>query len=84
MRYVAPLYLLIVFGAFCRKNLGDWVQAVLDEPLRQGALALIVAVIALLVVCTWIGERRWRAAGLDIDGTRAPDDDDAPKQGDSR
>ena len=25
---------------------------------------------ALLVVCTWIGERRWRAAGLDLDGRR--------------
>ncbi len=84
MRYVAPLYLLIVFGAFCRKNLGDWVQAVLDEPLRQGALGLIVAVIALLVVCTWIGEKRWRAAGLDIDGTRPPDDGPAPKEGSSR
>jgi NSS family neurotransmitter:Na+ symporter len=70
MKYVAPLYLIIVFVAFCRSNLGDWIQAVADEPVRQGALGLIAAVILLLVVCTRIGEKRWRAQGLDIDGRR--------------
>jgi hypothetical protein len=80
MRYVAPAYLIAVFVAFCFQNLGGWVRSVADEPLRQGALALVTAVIVLLVVCTRIGERRWRAAGLDLDGQR-PDDafgDDAP------
>jgi SNF family Na+-dependent transporter len=74
MKYVAPLYLLVVFVAFSFQNLPQWVQGVMDEPLRQGALALVVAVTALLVVCTWIGERRWRAAGLDIDGRKEPAD----------
>ena len=68
MKYVAPLYLILVFFAFCYQNLGSWIDAVRQEPLRQGALALIGATILLLVVCTWIGERRWRAAGLDVDG----------------
>jgi len=31
-------------------------------------LVIIVAVIGLLVGVLSIGERRWRAAGLDIDG----------------
>jgi hypothetical protein len=70
MKYVAPLYLLVVFGAFSYNNLPDWVDAVRQEPLRQGALALILGVIGLLIVCTYLGERRWRAAGLDIDGTK--------------
>jgi NSS family neurotransmitter:Na+ symporter len=74
MKYIAPLYLLIVFLAFSIQNLPSWVRAVADEPIRQGALALILAVTALLVVCTWIGERRWRKAGLDLDGAREPAD----------
>jgi NSS family neurotransmitter:Na+ symporter len=75
MRFVAPLYLLIVFGAFAYKNLPQWIDAVIAEPLRQGALLLILGVLSLLVFCTWLGERRWRAAGLDVDGARPPDDE---------
>ena len=41
-----------------------------DEPLRQGALALSPRSPSLLVVCTCVGEKRWRAAGLDVDGKR--------------
>lgn len=70
MRYVAPLYLIIVFLSFCWKNLGDWVRGVADEPLRQGALALIGATALLLVVCTAVGTKRWRAAGFDLDGVK--------------
>jgi len=68
MKYIAPVYLLVVFIAFSVQNLPDWVRSVAAEPLRQGAMLLIVSVIALLVVCTRIGEKRWRAAGLDVDG----------------
>jgi SNF family Na+-dependent transporter len=74
MKYVTPTYLLAVFIAFCWQNLPDWVRSVTDEPLRQGAIALIVGVATLLVVCTAIGERRWRGQGLDIDGLREPQD----------
>jgi SNF family Na+-dependent transporter len=68
MKYVTPTYLLAVFIAFCWQNLPDWVRSVADEPLRQGAVALIAGVALLLVGCTVIGERRWRREGLDIDG----------------
>ena len=71
MKYVTPTYLLVIFVFFCKNNLPAWVQSVVDEPLKQGAVALIVATTVLLVVCTRLGEKRWRAAGLDVDG-RAP------------
>lgn len=74
MKYVTPTYLLVVFVAFCGQNLTDWLRAVADEPLRQGALALVLATLILLVVCTRIGEKRWRAAGLDIDGREPAED----------
>jgi SNF family Na+-dependent transporter len=71
MKYVAPAYLLIVFLAFSFQNLPNWIRGVAGEPLAQGALALILATLVLLVVCVRIGERRWRAAGMDLDGRQA-------------
>lgn len=68
MKYVAPVYLVIVFGAFTVQNLPTWIRGVAGQPLAQGALALIAATTVLLLVCVRIGERRWRAAGLDVDG----------------
>ena len=68
MKYVAPAYLLVVFVAFSVQNLPDWIRAAGSEPLRLGALAMIAALIALLVACTRVGEKRWRAAGMDVDG----------------
>ncbi|MCM2269001.1 MAG: sodium-dependent transporter [Thermoanaerobaculia bacterium] len=68
MKYVTPTYLLVIFVAFCKSNLPSWVKSVADEPLRQGAMALILGTTALLVVCTYLGTKRWRAAGLDVDG----------------
>lgn len=67
MRWVAPLYLLTVFGFFSVQNLGSWIAEVAAEPLRQGAIALILGILVLLVICLVIGERRWRRQGLDID-----------------
>jgi SNF family Na+-dependent transporter len=68
MKYVTPTYLLVVFAAFCWRNLGSWIRAVAAEPLKQGAMLLILGTIVLLVVCTRVGEKRWRAAGMDVDG----------------
>jgi len=68
MKYVAPAYLLAVFAAFTVQNLPTWIRGVASQPLAQGALALVTAVTALLLVCVRIGEKRWRAAGLDLDG----------------
>ena len=68
MKYVAPTYLLVVFLVFAVQNLPTWVRNVGAQPLAQGALALIGATIVLLLVCVRIGEQRWRAAGMDLDG----------------
>ena len=68
MKYVAPSYLLIVFVAFSIQNLPAWIGDVANQPLAQAALALIAGTIVLLLVCVRIGEKRWRAAGMDLDG----------------
>jgi NSS family neurotransmitter:Na+ symporter len=75
IRYVTPLFLLVVFAAFCSNNLGDWVAAVAANPVKQMSIGLIVATILMLVVITRIGEKRWRAMGLDLDGQLPPADE---------
>jgi hypothetical protein len=39
------------------------------------SIGLIVATILMLVVITRIGEKRWRAMGLDLDGQLPPADE---------
>src|SRR5687768_14048819 len=68
MKYVAPAYLLVVFLVFTVQNLPNWIRGVANQPLAQGALLLVAAVTVLLLVCTRIGEKRWRNAGMDLDG----------------
>lgn len=67
MKWVAPLYLLTVFFFFCKNNLGGWIRNAANDPLQQGGLALIGGTLLFLIVCLRIGEKRWRAQGLDID-----------------
>ncbi|MFM1871739.1 MAG: hypothetical protein RL398_1161 [Planctomycetota bacterium] len=75
IRYVTPLFLLVVFAAFCVNNLSDWVAAVAANPVKQMSIGLIGATILMLVVITRIGEKRWRAMGLDLDGQLPPADE---------
>jgi SNF family Na+-dependent transporter len=74
MKYVTPTYLLVVFAAFCWQNLPSWIRSVAEQPLQQGALALVLATALLLIICTRVGEKRWRAAGLDVDGRQEAGD----------
>lgn len=77
LKYVTPIYLIVVFVAFSIQNLPGWFRDVSEQPAAQLALGLVCAVTLGLVIVLRIGEKRWRAAGLDIDG-REPDDTLAP------
>jgi len=76
LKYVAPLYLLIVFVMFCIQNLGDSIAAAGASLGSQLAIAVIVATTLFLVWVTRRGERRWRAAGMDLDGRQPLPADD--------
>lgn len=80
IKYVSPTYLLVIFIGFCWYNVPGYVRAVLGDP-ENGVPAdssamlawlVILSTIALLMIVTGIGARRWRALGLDIDGKREP------------
>ncbi len=86
IKFVAPAYLLVSIGWFSVHDLGGWwgkafvpghtdADGKVDySPVAGYSLILVAVVAALLIVITRIGEKRWRAAGLDLDGTRPPDD----------
>ncbi|MBL8749859.1 MAG: hypothetical protein JNK78_11910, partial [Planctomycetes bacterium] len=81
IRYLTPLFLVVVFVAFCINNLGGWIDAVAQDGVKQMSVGVIGATILLLVVITRIGEKRWRAMGLDLDGRLPPPDE---KQADGK
>src|SRR5690606_19283553 len=56
LKYVAPLYLLAVFGAFCFTNLTHWVEEVARSPVRQAAVLLIAVTLATTLVAIRFGK----------------------------
>ena len=81
MKWVAPIYLLVVLIAFCIQNLPASIQQIGQQPMAQLALAMLAVVGLVLMWCVRIGEKRWREMGLDLDGKEI-DTDFAPAGGD--
>jgi SNF family Na+-dependent transporter len=75
IKYVAPLYLLVTIGRFCFETLPGWIAGLGQNAVARNTVFLIVGVVALLATCVAIGTKRWRAAGLDVDGAYPPDDE---------
>jgi NSS family neurotransmitter:Na+ symporter len=71
MKYVSPVYLLVVFIGFCINNLGGYIKNLSANPVAIATMGVIFATFIALVIMTRIGEQRWRAAGFDIDGRGA-------------
>ncbi|MDH4111022.1 MAG: hypothetical protein OEW35_22345, partial [Gammaproteobacteria bacterium] len=68
-----PAYLLVIFVGFCWNNIPQYFRSAVasGDPAVLYAWLVILGSIALLLTVTAIGTRRWRAAGLDIDGKGA-------------
>ena len=73
MKYVAPAYLIIVFVGFTVQNFGASLQASWASTGSRVAMLTIAGMLAYLVVVTRVGEKRLRAAGVDIDDTTPAD-----------
>jgi SNF family Na+-dependent transporter len=73
MKYIAPAYLLIVFIGF---NIQSFSAELKNATATVGArvgLFTISALIAYLVIVTWMGEKRLKATGVDIDDANPVD-----------
>jgi hypothetical protein len=67
MKYVAPVYLLIVFIGFCVQNLGASIEASWSSTGSRVGMIVIAVTFLFLLGVVIAGEKRWRAAGIDID-----------------
>jgi NSS family neurotransmitter:Na+ symporter len=67
MKYIAPAYLIIVFVGFCVQNLGASITAAWATTGSRVGIIVIVVTLLLLLSVVVAGEKRWRAAGIDID-----------------
>lgn len=74
MKYVAPLYLIAILVGFSWQNLPGYLRTLAQNQVAEWTMAVIGVTLVLLVVMLVIGEKRWRAAGLDIDGARPRED----------
>ena len=74
LRYVTPLYLVGIFGLFVVNNVPGYVDAIAASITTQATLGFVGVVTLVLVALTAVGERRWRAAGLDLDNALPPKD----------
>jgi len=73
MKYIAPAYLIIVFVGFTLQSLGEELKKSWASTGARVGMLTIVAILIYLVVVTRVGERRLRAAGVDIDDTKPAD-----------
>jgi NSS family neurotransmitter:Na+ symporter len=88
IKYVSPLYLLVIFVGFCFQKLPDqvengitkkgWFTQISESSTIQISLGIVLAVLAGLCWMVSRGESRWRKLGLDLDGQRGPDDSPTP------
>ena len=74
IKYLSPAYLLVVIVGFCIQSLPGYVQGLAENDVARWTLGFIGLILVLLVVIIRMGEQRWRAAGLDIDGQSPPND----------
>jgi SNF family Na+-dependent transporter len=78
IKFVAPAYLLTAIFMFCKNNIlsrggqPGWLAGLQQSPVARNTLILIGLVVVGLVLLTYLGEKRWRAAGLDVDGDHPP------------
>lgn len=74
LKYVTPVYLLVVFIGFCVQNLPGYIRGLAEDHVARRSLWVILFVAAVIAVVSSLGARRWRAAGLDLDGKEPPND----------
>jgi len=78
IKYVSPLFLLIVVIGFCINNVPGYLETLFGDTEKAGdartTWLLILATIGGIVVITAIGSKRWRDQGLDLDGKLPAED----------
>jgi SNF family Na+-dependent transporter len=68
IKYVAPLYLGVVFIGFCVQSLPEYLRRLASQPVAAATLAVMALVFGVLLAFTRRAERRWQAqeSGVDL------------------
>ena len=85
MKFVSPLFLAIVVVGFCWTKMPDktaddgsvvkgYISKTFDSPDALKTWALLLLTIGGIAALVYIGSKRWRAEGLDLDGQHPPQD----------
>ena len=61
IKYVTPLYLLIMLGLWCKDELGKYVDQIRGSQVVALTFGLVVVVTVFLLILINIGGRRWKA-----------------------
>ena len=73
MKYVAPVYLIVVFVGFCVQNLGSSIAASWATTGSRVGMITIGATLVLLILIVRQGEVRWKREGVDLNDTKPAD-----------
>ena len=73
MKYIAPMYLIIVFVGFTVQNFAGALRSSWANTGARAGMLTIVGILVFLLYVTWKGEKRMRAAGMDLDDTKPAD-----------
>lgn len=63
LKYVTPLYLLVIFALFCRYNLPAYADSIWNSPAALGSLIFIGVVLSFLMLLVHIAGQRWKQEG---------------------
>jgi neurotransmitter:Na+ symporter, NSS family len=74
LKYITPSFLLVVFIGFCTQSLPDYLKGLRENDVARWTVGVILVVALGLLALTFVGARRWRTAGLDLDGKEPPND----------
>ena len=70
LKYVSPVYLLIVFGLFCTYNLPDYITTMREGGVPLYSIGVIAVVTIFLLILIGIAGPRWNAESADKSGVR--------------
>lgn len=59
IKYVSPVYLLVIFVLFCYYNIGDYYRAAVKDPAVIYVMAFILAVLVFFGLLIWLAGKRW-------------------------
>ena len=63
LKYVVPIYLIVVLVGFCYQNLPGYVDSISENPAALSSILFIAAVLIMLLLLVHSAGRRWEAEG---------------------